>query len=156
MDPADLGRLLDRHARVLELYARQWCSQPEDIVQEAFVSLSRRSRESTAAPRDCWFTADPAGCQSISLAWIRPPQMGEHLLPKNLRGIWVCSPIFSSSFPISLFLVESGAGRSAVRRDGSLTICLLVAHLRSGAGSRRLGAALAACSAGALWQSGES
>lgn len=43
MDPAVLGRLLDRHARVLELYARQWCDQPEDIVQEAFVSLSRQS-----------------------------------------------------------------------------------------------------------------
>lgn len=43
MDPAVLGRLLDRHAQVLALYARQWCDLPEDIVQEAFLSLSRQS-----------------------------------------------------------------------------------------------------------------
>lgn len=49
MDPAVLGRLLDRHARVLELYARQWCSQPEDIVQEAFVGLSQQSPPPVAA-----------------------------------------------------------------------------------------------------------
>jgi RNA polymerase sigma-70 factor (ECF subfamily) len=47
MDPAELGRLLDRHARVLELYARQWCHQPEDIVQEAFVNLARQAPQPT-------------------------------------------------------------------------------------------------------------
>src|SRR5262245_22012070 len=35
-----LGRLLDRHAAALELYARQWCDAPEDVVQETFVKLS--------------------------------------------------------------------------------------------------------------------
>lgn len=49
MDPAELGRLLDRHARALELYARQWCQQPEDIVQEAFVSLVQQSPAPTNA-----------------------------------------------------------------------------------------------------------
>jgi RNA polymerase sigma-70 factor (ECF subfamily) len=40
MGPDLLGRLLDRHAAALVLYARQWCAAPEDVVQEAFVKLS--------------------------------------------------------------------------------------------------------------------
>lgn len=51
MDPELLGRLLDRHAAALELYARQWCETPEDVVQEAFVALAaqRRTPENPAA-----------------------------------------------------------------------------------------------------------
>ncbi|CAN5868881.1 hypothetical protein BH23PLA1_BH23PLA1_34060 [soil metagenome] len=45
MDPEQLGRLLDRHADALELYARQWCDTPEDVVQEAFVALAAQARE---------------------------------------------------------------------------------------------------------------
>jgi RNA polymerase sigma-70 factor (ECF subfamily) len=30
---------MDDHAAALVLYARQWCSAPEDVVQEAFVKL---------------------------------------------------------------------------------------------------------------------
>jgi RNA polymerase sigma factor (sigma-70 family) len=37
-----LGRLLDRHAAAMELYARQWCRTPEDVVQQAFVQLARQ------------------------------------------------------------------------------------------------------------------
>jgi DNA-directed RNA polymerase specialized sigma24 family protein len=37
-----LGRLLDRHADALLLYARQWCDPAEDVVQDAFVKLSAR------------------------------------------------------------------------------------------------------------------
>ncbi len=40
MDPELLGRLIDRHAPALELYARQWCGSAEDVVQEAFVRLA--------------------------------------------------------------------------------------------------------------------
>jgi RNA polymerase sigma factor (sigma-70 family) len=40
--PELLGRLLDRHAATLELYARQLCNCPEDVVQEAFVELARQ------------------------------------------------------------------------------------------------------------------
>jgi RNA polymerase sigma-70 factor (ECF subfamily) len=40
MDPELLGRLLDRHAPALVLYARQWCDMPEDVVQDAFVKLA--------------------------------------------------------------------------------------------------------------------
>ena len=39
MSPELLGRLIDQHASALVLYARQWCSGPEDIVQEAFLKL---------------------------------------------------------------------------------------------------------------------
>jgi RNA polymerase sigma-70 factor (ECF subfamily) len=38
--PELLGPLLDRHAAALELYARQWCRTPEDVVQRAFVQLA--------------------------------------------------------------------------------------------------------------------
>lgn len=40
MDPHDIGRLIDRHADALVLFARQWCDAPEDVVQEAFVALA--------------------------------------------------------------------------------------------------------------------
>jgi RNA polymerase sigma-70 factor (ECF subfamily) len=42
MGPEHLGRLLDAHAPALALYARQWCSAPDDVVQEAFVRLAAR------------------------------------------------------------------------------------------------------------------
>jgi RNA polymerase sigma-70 factor (ECF subfamily) len=35
-----LGRLFDRHAAVLELYARQFCDCPEDVVQETLIELA--------------------------------------------------------------------------------------------------------------------
>jgi RNA polymerase sigma-70 factor (ECF subfamily) len=40
MDSELLGSLVDRLAAALELYARQWCDEPEDVVQEAFVKLA--------------------------------------------------------------------------------------------------------------------
>jgi RNA polymerase sigma-70 factor (ECF subfamily) len=44
MTPADVARLIDAHAAPLVLYARQWCGEPEDVVQEAFFKLVRQSR----------------------------------------------------------------------------------------------------------------
>src|SRR4029077_19721754 len=44
MSPTDFSRLIDAHAAPLVLYARQWCAEPEDVVQEAFVKLARQSR----------------------------------------------------------------------------------------------------------------
>ena len=43
MSPADFARLVDRHAAPLVLYARQWCAEPEDVVQEAFFKLVCRA-----------------------------------------------------------------------------------------------------------------
>jgi RNA polymerase sigma factor (sigma-70 family) len=37
-----LGRLFDEHAGALVLFARQWCDAPDDIVQDAFVTLARQ------------------------------------------------------------------------------------------------------------------
>lgn len=42
-DAAELGRLIDRHAAALELFARQWTVAVDDVVQEAFVELVRQS-----------------------------------------------------------------------------------------------------------------
>jgi RNA polymerase sigma factor (sigma-70 family) len=44
MESELLGRLLDRHADALALYARQWCEVPEDVVQDAFVKLAAQRR----------------------------------------------------------------------------------------------------------------
>jgi RNA polymerase sigma factor (sigma-70 family) len=50
MDSDWLGRLVDRHAAALELFARQWCDTPEDVVQEAFVKLAgQRARPENPA-----------------------------------------------------------------------------------------------------------
>jgi len=43
MGPDQLGRLLDEHAAALVLYARQWCSAPDDVVQEAFIKLAAQN-----------------------------------------------------------------------------------------------------------------
>jgi RNA polymerase sigma factor (sigma-70 family) len=43
MDSKLLGSLIDRFAARLELYARQWCEEAEDVVQEAFVRLASES-----------------------------------------------------------------------------------------------------------------
>ncbi len=40
MDSEQLGTLIDRLADALALYARQWCDEPDDVVQEAFVKLA--------------------------------------------------------------------------------------------------------------------
>jgi RNA polymerase sigma factor (sigma-70 family) len=47
MGPEILGRLVDDHAAALVLYARQWCSTPEDVVQEAFVKLVDQAKSPT-------------------------------------------------------------------------------------------------------------
>jgi RNA polymerase sigma factor (sigma-70 family) len=42
--PELIGRMLDRHAAALELYARQLCDCPEDVVQEALIALAGQAR----------------------------------------------------------------------------------------------------------------
>jgi RNA polymerase sigma-70 factor (ECF subfamily) len=41
--PPTLGRLYRQHAPALRLFARQWGSHAEDLVQEAFVRLAQQS-----------------------------------------------------------------------------------------------------------------
>lgn len=42
--PEFLGRLFDRHAATLELYARQLCDCSDDVVQEALIELVEQAR----------------------------------------------------------------------------------------------------------------
>jgi RNA polymerase sigma-70 factor (ECF subfamily) len=42
IDPDTLGRLFDEHANSLVLFARQLCDAPDDLVQDAFVTLARQ------------------------------------------------------------------------------------------------------------------
>jgi hypothetical protein len=54
LGPELLGRLFDRHAAALELYARQWCDAAEDVVQEALIELVGQCR-----PPDDALPSDP-------------------------------------------------------------------------------------------------
>ena len=47
--PEIIGRLIDRHARALVLYARQLCDDPEDVVQQALMILAEQ-RETPREP----------------------------------------------------------------------------------------------------------
>ncbi len=44
MDDKILGRLIDEQASALELYARQWCDCPGDVVQDALLQLVRQRK----------------------------------------------------------------------------------------------------------------
>jgi RNA polymerase sigma-70 factor (ECF subfamily) len=44
MTPAEVAGLMDRHVAALVLSARQWCAEPEDVVQEAFIKLVRQTK----------------------------------------------------------------------------------------------------------------
>lgn len=67
MEPERLGQLIDQHADALELYARQWCDVPEDVVQEAFVSLSAQ-RPAPANPSAWLFRAVRNGAINAATA----------------------------------------------------------------------------------------
>ena len=41
IEPEVIARLYREQAGSLVLYARQWCTTPEDVVQEAFIALAR-------------------------------------------------------------------------------------------------------------------
>lgn len=48
IEPNRLRELIDTHGAALVLYARQWCSSPDDVVQEALIDLAQQPCE----PRD--------------------------------------------------------------------------------------------------------
>jgi RNA polymerase sigma-70 factor (ECF subfamily) len=49
MTPTQVAQLISTHAAALMLCARQWCAEPEDVVQEAFVKLVRQRQPPTDA-----------------------------------------------------------------------------------------------------------
>ncbi len=67
MDSESLGSLIDRFAPALELYARQWCDAPEDVVQEAFVKLASQ-RPSPRNPPSWLFRAVRNGAINAGIA----------------------------------------------------------------------------------------
>jgi len=46
--PQSLAALIEQHGPALQLYARQLCSTPEDVVQEAFMKLLRQRTQPEA------------------------------------------------------------------------------------------------------------
>lgn len=44
ISPQRLSQLIDAQGGALVLYARQWCSTPEDVVQETFIKLLQQRR----------------------------------------------------------------------------------------------------------------
>ena len=48
INPPQLRELVDAYGAALVLYARQWCSCPDDALQEALIDLSQQA----SAPRD--------------------------------------------------------------------------------------------------------
>jgi RNA polymerase sigma factor (sigma-70 family) len=67
MDSDWLGGLVDRYAAALELYARQWCHAPEDVVQEAFLKLVAQ-RPVPDQPAAWLFRAVRNGALNLALA----------------------------------------------------------------------------------------
>jgi RNA polymerase sigma-70 factor (ECF subfamily) len=47
MNSVEVARLIDAHGARLVLWARQWCTEPEDVVQEAFVKLFAQRKPPT-------------------------------------------------------------------------------------------------------------
>jgi RNA polymerase sigma factor (sigma-70 family) len=49
LNAALVAELLDLHGAALKLYARQWCADPDDVVQQAFIELGG-CREAPVSP----------------------------------------------------------------------------------------------------------
>jgi RNA polymerase sigma factor (sigma-70 family) len=56
VDAQLLAELIERHGSALKLYARQWCSTPDDVVQQGLIDLAG-SRDCPANPAAWLFTA---------------------------------------------------------------------------------------------------
>ena len=111
MDPTDaeeLERLLVRHGGPLVLYARQWTSTPEDVVQEALLALVRqravpenvvgwlyravRNRAVSAARSDDRRHRRERRAASVGEPWFRPTN-GERLDAAAAAGALAALPI---------------------------------------------------------------
>ncbi len=104
MDPQTLVALIDRHSAALELYARQWCEAPEDVVQEAFVKLVSLDER----PRDCaaWlFRAVRNGSLNAATA-ARRRRRHESTAGSIKRGWFEKNPQTDSTFEIDPETVE--------------------------------------------------
>jgi RNA polymerase sigma factor (sigma-70 family) len=56
LDAQLLAELIERHGPALKMFARQWCSTPDDVVQQGLIDLAA-SRDCPANPAAWLFTA---------------------------------------------------------------------------------------------------
>ncbi len=67
MQPHQLQQLFDEHSSALVLYARQWCTLPDDAVQEAFIDLAKTHVEPDC-PKSWLYTTARRKAQNIARA----------------------------------------------------------------------------------------
>jgi RNA polymerase sigma factor (sigma-70 family) len=65
MHPVQLQQLFNELSAALVLYARQWCTLPDDAVQEAFIDLAK-STSDPDCPRSWLFTTTRRKAQNIA------------------------------------------------------------------------------------------
>lgn len=91
MNHATLQELFDALSSPLALYARQWCSSPDDAVQEAFFDLSNCG-EMPQCPNAWLYTTTRRKAQNIARAEARrarhQQQFAEQRLSKNSTDHW--------------------------------------------------------------------
>jgi RNA polymerase sigma-70 factor (ECF subfamily) len=119
--PELLGRLLDRHAAALALYARQWCRTPDDVVQQAFVQLARQ-REVPQQVETWLYRVVRNG--AISAARAAQRRRRHETVAAEMAGSW-----FVPSEPPGLDAADAAAAMESLALDEREVI---VAHLWGG------------------------
>jgi RNA polymerase sigma factor (sigma-70 family) len=118
MTAAQVAILIDTHAAALVLCARQWCAEPEDVVQEAFAKLAgqpsppndaaawlyrvvrngaidagkkarrRRQRESSASRPERWFVEQEIEGLDAKVATAALEQLDGELREVIVARLW--------------------------------------------------------------------
>ena len=134
MDAIHLGQLIDRHAAALILFARQWCSAPEDVVQDAFIKLMQQS--TLPDPVLPWlFLVVRNGAISVARAESRRRRR-ELAVAAHSRAWFIADPAQTLD---AALLHEALAGLPADQRE------VIVAHIWGGLTFEQIGN-LASCS----------
>lgn len=126
ISPERLAQLLDEHAAALELYARQWCTAPADVVQEAFVELSRQ-REPPERPVAWLFRVVRHRALTARRTACRRKQYESQAATEN----W-----FEETFDLPL---DGGAATAALRELPEEKREAIVAHLWGGLSFTEIG-----------------
>jgi RNA polymerase sigma-70 factor (ECF subfamily) len=134
MDATTFGRLIDRYASALVLYARQWCAAPEDVVQEAFLALTARG--SVPEPVAPWLFRVVRN-QAISLARSERRRRRREQDAGSRRTPWFRSDPAGE--------LDAAALREALERLPAEQREIIVAHVWGGLTFEQAGA-LAGCS----------
>ena len=121
-----LGQLLDDHADALELYARQWCESPADVVQEAFIQLARQ-QETPESPVPWLFRVVRNGALSVRRSSIRRRRHETRAASEN----W-----FEETFDLPL---DGAAATAALRELPDEQREAIVTHLWGGLSFEEIG-----------------